>query len=99
MIQVDELKIQMQIIFAKLEKVAITTDLWQAANQNFYLRITVHYIDANSVLESKVLSLRHIEVNHSADNLYNAIKGILEEWLLLDKVINSIITKLILKIY
>ena len=72
-------------MFSNVEKVAITTDLWQAANQDSYLGVTVHYINRNGNLESKVLCLRHLQINHTAENIYNSLKSILEEWLLLEK--------------
>jgi hypothetical protein len=70
----------------QMDFVAVTADNWQSNSVNTYLGTTCHYIDSNFTIASKNLSLRHMVNAKTAENLYETLTKILNDWSILDKV-------------
>jgi BED zinc finger len=69
-------------------KVCLTTDLWTSVTSEGYLCLTVHSIDKNWKLSSRVLNFRRVPPPHSAADLYEIIHKLLKEWGLERKVLS-----------
>ncbi|KAJ0096085.1 hypothetical protein Patl1_16192 [Pistacia atlantica] len=62
-------------------KVAITTDLWTANNQNKgYMTITTHFINDNWVLHNRLLRFVHVRCPHTRDVLSAMLMDYFYEW-------------------
>lgn len=68
--------------------VAITSDSWSSRATESYLTVTCHFITEKFELKSAVLSTKPLEngINHSAENISNALKDIFIEWGIHDKI-------------
>ncbi|KAJ8916450.1 hypothetical protein NQ315_014667 [Exocentrus adspersus] len=68
-------------------KVCLTTDHWtSAANQNF-MGITVHFIDENFKMRSKLLKCVKFEGPHTATEIAAELKRTATEWEIIDKIL------------
>lgn len=67
--------------------VSITCDLWTSRITESYLTVTCHFIK-DWKIQNKVLSTKPLEngINHTAENIANSLKSILEEWNICNKV-------------
>lgn len=60
--------------------VSITSDIWtEQYNTKSYLSLTVHFIN-NKRMESVTVALKPLNSSHTADNIKNNVKEILNEW-------------------
>lgn len=66
--------------------VSITADMWTSVNMEAYLALTCHYINENLQLCTSVLGMQYFPQNHTADNLAQATRGIMEDWAITNKV-------------
>jgi hypothetical protein len=78
---------------AELEAVSFaccTIDFWTSLATESYLGVTVHYIDANWVLHSRMLESRTVDVRHNADNVAQLLREFQLHWKLRDKVVSYV---------
>lgn len=51
-----------------------------------YLALTGHYINDNLQLCTSVLGIQYLSQSHTADNLFQVKKGMMEEWAIINKL-------------
>ncbi len=68
-------------------KFSLTFDGWTAQNQTEYLEITVHYIDFNFDLKSKIIDMKDLKERHSAQYILTVLKNCFEEFNIADKIL------------
>ncbi|CAF1489878.1 unnamed protein product [Adineta steineri] len=68
-----------------INALAVTTDLWSDKNLNSYMCLTGHYMNANSKLDSKVLSFTVFEERHTGEQISYTIKKELKRLQVYDK--------------
>lgn len=66
--------------------VSITADMWTSVNMEAYLALTCHYINDNMQLCTSVLGVQYFPQNHTADNLAQVERGMMEDWAITNKV-------------
>ncbi|XP_063538120.1 E3 SUMO-protein ligase ZBED1 [Cydia strobilella] len=77
---------------AKLEGVkdiALTTDIWSSDGQNAFISTTAHFVKDAS-LHSLVISTTELSEQHTAINIANALRAIMTEWQIYDKVVTIV---------
>ena len=70
-----------------IEFCSVTTDGGTSSNAISYLDVNVHYIDQEFNLKSTVLGIRENKEEHTAENYREATNDILEEFGVLNKVV------------
>ncbi|CAG9840693.1 unnamed protein product [Diabrotica balteata] len=75
-------------ILHNVEYVALACDGWTSRSTEAYLTVTCHYVDKSYNLNSAVLSTKPWSngVNHTSENITEALKDIMKEWNLEHKV-------------
>ncbi|KAM9318799.1 E3 SUMO-protein ligase ZBED1-like isoform 1-T7 [Pholidichthys leucotaenia] len=66
--------------------VSITADMWTFVNMEAYLALTCHYINENLQLCTSVLGVQYFPQSHTADNLAQVKRGMMEDWAITNKV-------------
>ena len=72
-----------EIIVQQLESVeffSATTDMWSSNTMEPYMSYTVHFIDSHWKRQSRCLETLYTPVDHTAENLADGMKVILENW-------------------
>jgi hypothetical protein len=73
----------------EVESISLTTDLW-TSNQNIqYMCLVAHYIDADWVLQCRVLNFVELDPPHTGIVIAQAIFDCLAEWKIEDKIITA----------
>ena len=65
---------------ALIRWVALTTDGWTCRNNRHYITVTVHYINSEMKMISRVLTTEHMEESCTSENLANKLKEIADNW-------------------
>lgn len=73
-----------------VESICLTTDMWTSRNNDSYLAVTGHYIDSNYKLQSVLLECKVLESRHTALNLAEELKNVVQEWNILDKILLTV---------
>nr|XP_043069341.1 E3 SUMO-protein ligase ZBED1-like [Drosophila bipectinata] len=75
-----------------VQYVAITTDGWTSRANEAYITVTCHYVNKQFQLITAVLSTASLltPTNHSAMNIADTIRQVLNEWKLLHKVVTIV---------
>ncbi|XP_046685293.1 E3 SUMO-protein ligase ZBED1-like [Homalodisca vitripennis] len=71
---------------ATVENIALTTDIWTSDSNRSYMSLTCHFI-LDAKLNSNVLSTSELPLDHTSDNIANAIRNIAEEWQVHHKIV------------
>jgi hypothetical protein len=66
--------------------VALTSDIWSGNTKEDYISVVAHYVNADWVLQKRVIGFRLIEVKHSSENIAERIAGVVEEFGMIDKI-------------
>nr|XP_054594486.1 zinc finger BED domain-containing protein 4-like [Nothobranchius furzeri] len=66
--------------------VSITADMWTSLNMEAYLALTCHYISDNMQLCTSVLGVKHFPQSHTADNLAQVKRGMMDDWAIKNKI-------------
>ncbi|KAH9762358.1 BED-type domain-containing protein [Citrus sinensis] len=71
----------MSVLEACDSRIAVTTDMWTAGNQNKgYMVVTAHYIDNSWVLRSRIMRFIYVPAPHSGEVMCNELYECLMEW-------------------
>ncbi|CAI0421536.1 unnamed protein product [Linum tenue] len=80
-------KEKLKTILSKVPgRLCLTCDLWTSCATEGYLCLTVHYVDFEWRLNTKILNFCHIPPPHSAIVLFLAIYDLLKEWQIEKKI-------------
>ena len=66
--------------------VSMTADMWTSVNMEAYLALTCHYINVNMQLCTSVLRVQYFPQSHTADNLAQVTRGMMDDWAITNKV-------------
>lgn len=70
-----------------INKICLTTDLWKSQNQKIeYMVLTGHFIDADWVLQKRVLSFVHVPPPRRGVDIADAIFKCIKEWGIENKI-------------
>src|SRR5436853_190048 len=79
-----------QILIATLcslpNRIALTSDCWEASNGNHYIVVTAHFIDIDWVLNKRIISFKLFPFPHTAHNLSQAILNVASEYNIESKI-------------
>lgn len=79
---------ELQLLYNKYNTTfSLTFDCWTASNQDEYMRITIHYIDENWKLHSRLIGMEDLKEKHLATYLLNVLNNCLLEFDLEDKIL------------
>ena len=70
----------------QVDHVTITTDCWTSRQVEAYMTVTVHFIDMDWQLESRVLSTSILEGSHTGERISSALRDLFSAWGIQDKV-------------
>jgi len=71
-------------------KFALTTDCWTATNQQAYMGTTIHYINKNWKMESKLLDIVEMKESHSGLYLFRKLTESLKDFEIENRIIRSV---------
>jgi hypothetical protein len=71
-----------------VEHVSLTCDLWTSNQTLSYMALVAHYIDADWVMQCRVLNFIELDPPHSGVIIAQAVMECLAEWKIEDKVIS-----------
>ena len=67
-------------------KICLTSDLWSSLATDGYLALTAYYVDANWVLQKKIINFRHVPPPHSGAILAEKVIHLLQQWGIKEKI-------------
>ncbi|CAN6696665.1 unnamed protein product [Malus baccata var. baccata] len=71
----------MQLLDENKSRIAITTDMWIASNQNRgFMVITSHFIDDSWTLQSRIIRFIYVPCPHTAETLSDVLMECLLDW-------------------
>ncbi|XP_050147522.1 zinc finger BED domain-containing protein RICESLEEPER 2-like [Malus sylvestris] len=71
----------MQLLDENKSRIAITTDMWTASNQNKgFMVITSHFIDDSWTLQSRIIRFIYVPCPHTAETLSDVLMECLLDW-------------------
>ncbi|XP_050706851.1 zinc finger BED domain-containing protein 4-like [Eriocheir sinensis] len=80
---------QVQQVRSELEGasfVTLTSDLWTSRQTKSFLSVTCHFISPEWELKSRLLATKRLMVDHTSQNIADALIEICEEWNVMEKV-------------
>jgi hypothetical protein len=75
-----------ELIEKDMDFTGLTTDLWKAINNTYFIGVTCHWLTADFELKSAVLALREFENAHTADNIRAQLEDIAKDFNITKKV-------------
>jgi hypothetical protein len=78
-------KDQLRKLLDGVSHCSLTCDGWTSIASNSYLGVTVHFV-LDWTLKSYILALKHLEKQHTAENLLAALKEVTTQWGISKKV-------------
>src|SRR5436190_1052593 len=73
-----------QVLIATLaslpHKISLTSDCWEALNGNHYTVITAHFIDADWMLNKRIIGFKLFPFPHNSHNLSQIILNVAKEY-------------------
>ncbi|KAL0002097.1 hypothetical protein SO802_015878 [Lithocarpus litseifolius] len=67
-------------------RVCLTSDLWTSIASDGYMCVTAHFIDANWVLQKRVLNFCHMPPPHNGVSLFEKVYKLLSMWGIENKI-------------
>ena len=71
--------------------VAITSNLWTSRAVESYLTITVHFINSEWKLESKVLQTKEMSKRHTGENIAEVLSSAINRWKIDERRISAVV--------
>ncbi|KAK2578345.1 hypothetical protein KPH14_005572 [Odynerus spinipes] len=72
-----------------VQAIALTTDIWGSDSQKSFISVTAHFIKGPK-LHALVISTSELCENHTSLNITNALRVILTEWQIFDKIVTIV---------
>ena len=82
----DNIKARLQAELWSVEYVALTTDHWTSHALDSYLGVTAHFVNQDWELVARVLTTKEVRERHTAVNVADDLRTVIEEWNLAPKV-------------
>ncbi|XP_067639740.1 E3 SUMO-protein ligase ZBED1-like [Eurosta solidaginis] len=86
----EECRHKMQGMIQGGNQFCITTDCWTSRNVCSFIAVTAHFVSPEFELKSILLSASELNINHTAENLANAIYKIVCDWNVERKILLSV---------
>ena len=91
-VKADKLRSYIMGMFINIQFIALTSDIWtDTINTRSYIPLTTHFIE-DYKYKSILISVKHMNVSHTAVNIMNEIERILNEYQIEKQKIVSITT-------
>jgi hypothetical protein len=74
------------VLKSSVSCVALTSDIWSGNAKEDYISVVAHYVNADWVLEKRVIGMRLIDVSHNGANIADRVKTVIADFGLTDKV-------------
>lgn len=79
---------EFQALYSKYHvRFSLTFDCWTASNQDEYMSITIHYINENWQLISKLIGMENSQEKHLTKYLLNVLNDNLQEYDIENKIL------------
>ncbi|CAN1750153.1 Zinc finger BED domain-containing protein RICESLEEPER 2 [Linum perenne] len=69
-----------------VQRMSLTTDMWQSNQTTGYMVVTCHFVDKNWKLQKRVLNFCHVPPPHSGTNVSDALHKCLVDWDIENKI-------------
>jgi hypothetical protein len=79
-------KKKLKTLFRGVDKVNITTDMWNSQQEISYVVVTCHFIDSDWHLHRRVLNLFNVSPPHTGVLIANALYKCFEDWEIENKI-------------
>ena len=76
----DSLREKIVSELREIDHFAATANMWSSHTGEPYLTYTIHFINADWKLESRVLQASYLPQDHNAENISDAFTATLENW-------------------
>lgn len=76
-------------ILQDVEHISLTSDIWMSDSNKSFVSVTAHFIQ-ESKLRSIVICTSEIGETHTAENIANVIRQILDEWQINSKIVTIV---------
>ncbi len=84
-----KIKDELLLLYNKFNtRFSLTFDGWTTSNQAEYLEITIHYIDINFDLKSRIIDMKDLKERHSAQYILQILKDCFTEFNIEDKILS-----------
>uniref|UniRef100_A0A669B7A9 HAT C-terminal dimerisation domain-containing protein n=1 Tax=Oreochromis niloticus TaxID=8128 RepID=A0A669B7A9_ORENI len=70
----------------KATAVSLTSDMWTSIHMDAYLAVTCHFVNEQDTLSTVLLGVGHFSKAHTAENIAEVKKVLMEEWGIQNKV-------------
>jgi hypothetical protein len=74
------------VLKSSVSFVALNSDIWFGNAKEDYISVVAHYVNADWVLEKRVIGMRLIDVSHNGANIADRVKTVIADFGLTDKV-------------
>lgn len=76
----------MQHKLSSVDHVGITTDLWTSDSTNYYITVTIHFIE-NAGLHASALQTSEVKGSQTASQIVSELIDILNNWKINQKIV------------
>lgn len=80
---------KVNIILARVDNIAVTTDIWTSDSNKAFLTVTSHFI-YNDLIHNAVLATKEIPEAHTGINIASALSEIFNIWQIQNKIITIV---------
>ncbi|KAK7882934.1 hypothetical protein WMY93_029108 [Mugilogobius chulae] len=82
----DKTKEKTKEALKNAESVCLTTDMWSSINMDGYIGVTGHFVTPESKLATVILGVSQFQQSHTAQNIAESQKLLMEDWGIKEKV-------------
>ncbi|PLW57403.1 hypothetical protein PCANC_01852 [Puccinia coronata f. sp. avenae] len=82
----DTMKGKLLADIAKVNCVALTTDLWTSSNQSPYMVVSCHYVSNDWTLQKRLISFKELPSPHTGLAIAEQLISTIVEWKIINKV-------------
>jgi hypothetical protein len=68
------------VLKSSVSFVALNSDIWFGNAKEDYISVVAHYVNADWVLEKRVIGMRLIDVSHNGANIADRVKTVIVDW-------------------
>jgi hypothetical protein len=82
----DTMKGKLLADIAKVDRVALTTNLWTSSNQSPYMVVSCHYVSDDWTLQKRLISFKELPSPHTGLAIAKQFISTIVEWKIINKV-------------
>ncbi|KAG9280417.1 zinc finger BED domain-containing protein 1-like [Astyanax mexicanus] len=88
----NSVRAEVEGLIKKADFYSLTTDMWSSTNMTPYMSLTAHFISPQWELQSKCLETVFFPESHTATNIAEGLRSVIQDWNLNEEKISCITT-------